>query len=64
MFWNADPDLIISSESLGIPGDDIDLVNDLGIEDKRLREFRLVLRPATKLQPAATTFRLLFLTQD
>jgi hypothetical protein len=47
-FWNADPDLIISSESLGIPGDDVDLVNDLGIEQKRLREFRLVLRPATK----------------
>jgi len=48
MFWNADPELVISSESLGIPGDDIDLVNDLGLEDKRLREFRLVLRPATK----------------
>jgi hypothetical protein len=47
-FWNADPDLIISSESLGIPGDDIDLVNDLGVEQKRLREFRLVLRPAPK----------------
>ena len=47
-FWSADPDLIISSESLGIPGDDIDLVNDLGVEQKRLREFRLVLRPAPK----------------
>lgn len=47
-FWGADPDLIISSESLGIPGDDVDLVNDLGIEEKRLRELRLVLRPATK----------------
>ena len=47
-FWSADPDLIISSESLGIPGDDVDLVNDLGIEEKRLRELRLVLRPATK----------------
>jgi hypothetical protein len=47
-FWNANPDLIVSSESLGIPGDDVDLVNDLGIEQKRLRELRLVLRPATK----------------
>ena len=47
-FWGADPDLVISSESLGIPGDDVDLVNDLGIEEKRLRELRLVLRPATK----------------
>ena len=47
-FWSAEPELVFSSESLGIPGDDIDLVNDLGIEDKQLREFRLVLRPATK----------------
>lgn len=47
-FWNAEPDLIVASESLGIPGDDIDLQNDLGIEQKRLRELRLVLRPATK----------------
>jgi hypothetical protein len=48
IFWNAEPDVIVSSESLGIPGDDIDLQEDLGIEQKRLREFRLVLRPATK----------------
>lgn len=48
VLWSADPDLIISSESLGIPGDDVDLVNDLGIEEKRLRELRVVLRPALK----------------
>jgi hypothetical protein len=48
MFWSASPDLVISSESLGIPGDDIDLVEDLGIEDKRLRELRIVARPARK----------------
>ena len=48
VFWSADPDLVISSESLGIPGDDIDLVNDLGVENKTLRELRVVLRPATK----------------
>ncbi|MGQ0736104.1 MAG: hypothetical protein ACT4QD_20940 [Acidobacteriota bacterium] len=46
--WNADPTLIVSSEALGIPGDNVDLVTDLGIEQERLREFRLVLRPATK----------------
>jgi hypothetical protein len=47
-FWNADPTLIIASESLGIPGTDVDLTNDLGIEQKRLTELRVVLRPATK----------------
>jgi hypothetical protein len=47
-WWNPAPELIVSSESLGIPGDDVDLVADLGILQKRLREFRLVLRPATK----------------
>jgi hypothetical protein len=47
-FWSPEPDLIISSESLGIPGGDIDLREDLGIVEKRIRELRLVLRPATK----------------
>jgi hypothetical protein len=47
-WWNADPTLVVSSESLGIPGDDVDLVGDLGIEQKNIRELRLVLRPATK----------------
>lgn len=47
-WWNPGPTLIVSSESLGIPGDDVDLVTDLGIQQKRLRELRLVLRPAAK----------------
>lgn len=47
-FWNPDLDLIVSSEALGIRGDDIDLIGDLGIEQKKLRTFNLVLRPATK----------------
>lgn len=47
-YWNADPTLIVSSESLGIIGSDVDLVEDLGIEQKRLPEFRVVLRPARK----------------
>jgi hypothetical protein len=48
VFWNATPELIISSESLGIPGDDVNLITDLGIERKRLQELRIVLRPARK----------------
>jgi hypothetical protein len=47
-WWSPEPKLIVSSESLGIPGDEVDLVNDLGVEKKRLRELRLVLRPAPK----------------
>lgn len=46
--WNATPSLVISSEALGLPGDDVDLVTDLGIVKKQLRELRLVLRPAKK----------------
>ncbi len=46
--WRATPVFIISSESLGILGTDVDLVNDLGIENKTLRELRVVLRPARK----------------
>jgi hypothetical protein len=47
-YWNPDPELVIASESLGIPGTEVDLINDLGIEKKRIPEVRLVLRPATK----------------
>ena len=47
-WWNPQPEVIVSSESLGIPGDNIDLATDLGIEQKRIPELRLVLRPGTK----------------
>lgn len=47
-FWDPQPELIIRSESLGIAGSDIDLVNDLGIEQKRIPELRLALRPSRK----------------
>lgn len=47
-FWSADPSLLISSESLGIPGTDIDLVDDLGIESEQMRRLNIVLRPAQK----------------
>jgi hypothetical protein len=48
--WNPSPDVQISSGSLSIPGggSTIDLVNDLGIQQKKLGEFRLVLKPARK----------------
>ena len=47
-FWNPDPLAIVSSEGLDIEGTDVDLVDDLGIERKRMLELRTVLRPATK----------------
>ena len=47
-WWNPEPSLIVNSAALGILGDDVDLVSDLGIERKRLGKFDLVLRPAKK----------------
>jgi hypothetical protein len=47
-FWSPGADMSISSESLGIPGTTIDFKNDLGLTDRRLRDLRLVLRPARK----------------
>lgn len=47
-WWSADPELLINSESLGIAGSDIDLINDLGIQQKKLGKLDVVLRPAKK----------------
>jgi hypothetical protein len=47
-FWNPTPDIVFSSEQFGIPGTRISAVDDLGIQQARLRDFRLVLRPARK----------------
>ena len=47
-WWNATPELIVRSESLGIPGTDVDLTSDLGIEKHRLGKFNLVLKPTRK----------------
>src|SRR5688572_26502544 len=47
-WWNAEPSLIINSESLEIVGTDIDLIGDLGIQKKRLGLFDVVLRPGRK----------------
>ncbi|MBI2835793.1 MAG: hypothetical protein HYX76_15340 [Acidobacteria bacterium] len=46
--WNPMPEMTISSQSLGIPGDDIDFVTDLGIVKKKFPALRLVLRPSVK----------------
>jgi len=47
-WWNPQPDILISSESLGIPGTDIDVQADLGVEKKSTYELALVLRPGKK----------------
>ncbi len=47
-FWNPTPDIVITSESLGIVGSRIDFVNDLGIEKTRFKQLKVVLRPGTK----------------
>jgi hypothetical protein len=47
--WFPTSNVVVSSEALGIRGDRIDLVNDLGIGERtNFREFRLVLRPSDK----------------
>jgi hypothetical protein len=47
-FWNPTPEIVISSESLGILGDNVDFVNTLGLEKKKFRQLKIVLRPGTK----------------
>lgn len=47
-WWNAEPSLLVNSESLGIIGTQVDLINDLGIEKKRLGIFNVVLKPGKK----------------
>ncbi len=46
--WNPTPDIVISSEALGIAGPRIDFVKRLGIEKTRFKQLKIVLRPATK----------------
>lgn len=47
-FWNPTPEIVISSEALGILGDNVDFVNTLGLEKTRFRQLKLVLRPGVK----------------
>ncbi|MBI4477750.1 MAG: hypothetical protein HY654_11285 [Acidobacteria bacterium] len=46
--WSPTPQILVTSESLGIRGTTVDFVADLGIEKNNFPEFRLVGRPATK----------------
>ncbi len=46
--WDPTPNIVISSESLGILGDQVDFVNTLGIQKKTFKQLKLVLRPAKK----------------
>ena len=47
-WWRPEPTIAVASEGLGIPPTLIDFETDLGIEKRRVRELRLVLRPARK----------------
>jgi hypothetical protein len=47
-WWGPEPTISAASEGLGIPPTTIDFVEDLGIVKKRIRELRVVLRPARK----------------
>ena len=44
-WWDASPSLVVNSESLNILGSDVDLIQDLGIEQKKLGKINVVLRP-------------------
>lgn len=46
--WNPNPDIVASSDGLGIQGTPIDAQGTLGIQKKRIYDFRLVLRPAKR----------------
>jgi hypothetical protein len=46
--WPPTPSILITSESLGIIGSQIDFVEDLGIEKDTFTQLKAVLRPGTK----------------
>ncbi|HEX6464831.1 MAG TPA: hypothetical protein VFZ98_10270 [Vicinamibacterales bacterium] len=46
--WDPSPDIVLSSESLGIIGDQVDFVNTLGIAKSTFKQLKLVARPAKK----------------
>lgn len=46
--WNPTPTLLITSESLGIIGDQVDFVEDFAMERSTFRQLKVVLRPARK----------------
>ena len=47
-FWNPNPNIAIRSEALGIIGSRIDFIEDLGLEQTRFGQLKVVLRPGTK----------------
>ena len=49
-FWNPNPEILVSSESLGIIGTTIDGVNDLGFQKERFEDFQVILRPSRKFK--------------
>ena len=46
--FNPSPTLLITSEGLGIPGDQIDFVREFDLENKAFTQLRVVLRPGQK----------------
>lgn len=46
--WRPGPDIVISSEGLGILGSEIDFVVDLGLQEKNIGDYRITLRPWRK----------------
>ena len=46
--FNPSPTLLITSEGLGIPGDQIDFVEEFNLERNTFKQLKIVLRPATK----------------
>ncbi|MGE3178670.1 MAG: hypothetical protein AB7O32_14475 [Vicinamibacterales bacterium] len=46
--WNPTPEMTVTSESFGVLGTPIDLVNDLGLAKKRLPPMGLTFHPARK----------------
>src|SRR4029078_12958497 len=47
-FWNPAPQISITREALGIIGSKIRLVKDVGSEQSKFRQLKIVLRPGTK----------------
>ena len=47
-FWDPAPLGTFASESLGIPGSDIDIVSDFGVTKRRFRQLQVFPRPAKK----------------
>jgi hypothetical protein len=56
MFWFPSAEIVASSESFGIPGTSINFKSDLGLQDQRFPDLRLVLRPSR-----SSKFRLQFI---